>query len=62
MAADAMKLRQLQMMQAQMAGTAYEAERARTDLSNKRIEGFFKRGDDSPVNIPDESIIDKLGK
>ena len=25
------------------AGTVYEAERARSDLSNKRIEAFFKR-------------------
>ena len=61
MAEDAMKLRQLQMMQAQMAGTAYEAERARSDLSNKRLESFFKRGNETPVNIPDESLIDRLG-
>jgi P-type conjugative transfer protein TrbJ len=61
MAEDAMKLRQLQMMQAQMAGTAYEAERAQSDLSNKRLESFFKRGNETPVNIPDESIIDRLG-
>jgi P-type conjugative transfer protein TrbJ len=61
MAEDAMKLRQLQMMQAQMAGTAYEAERARSDLSNRRIESFFKRGDESDVYIPDESFIDRLG-
>jgi P-type conjugative transfer protein TrbJ len=61
LAEDAMKLRQLQMMQAQMAGTAYEAERARSDLSNKRLEYFFKRGNESPVSIPDESIIDRLG-
>ena len=61
LAEDAMKLRQLQMMQAQMAGTAYEAERARSDLSNKRLESFFKRGNEAPVNIPDESIIDRLG-
>jgi P-type conjugative transfer protein TrbJ len=61
MAEDAMKLRQLQMMQAQMAGTAYEAERARSDLSNKRLESFFKRGDETPASIPDESIIDRLG-
>jgi P-type conjugative transfer protein TrbJ len=61
MAEDAMKLRQLQMMQAQMAGTAYEAERAQSDLSNKRLESFFKRGNEAPVNIPDESIIDRLG-
>jgi P-type conjugative transfer protein TrbJ len=61
MAEDAMKLRQLQMMQAQMAGTAYEAERAKSDLSNKRIEAFFKRGNEDAVNIPGESLIDKLG-
>jgi P-type conjugative transfer protein TrbJ len=61
MAEDAMKLRQLQMMQAQMAGTAYEAERARSDLSNKRLESFFKRGNESSVYIPGESLIDKLG-
>jgi P-type conjugative transfer protein TrbJ len=61
MAEDAMKLRQLQMMQAQMAGTAYEAERSRSDLSNKRIESFFKRGNESGVYIPSDSLIDKLG-
>jgi len=61
LAEDAMKLRQLQMMQAQMAGTAYEAERARIDLSNKRIEAFFKRGDESAVDIPGKSIIERLG-
>jgi P-type conjugative transfer protein TrbJ len=61
LAEDAMKLRQLQMMQAQMAGTAYEAERAQSDLSNKRLESFFKRGNETPVNIPEESLIDRLG-
>ncbi|MDR1508106.1 MAG: P-type conjugative transfer protein TrbJ [Synergistaceae bacterium] len=61
LAEDAMKLRQLQMMQAQMAGTAYEAERARSDLSDKRLEDFFKRWNETPVNIPDESLIDRLG-
>jgi P-type conjugative transfer protein TrbJ len=61
LAEDAMKLRHLQMMQAQMAGTAYEAERARDDLSKRRIEAFFKRGDETPVSIPDESLIDRLG-
>jgi conjugal transfer/entry exclusion protein len=61
MAEDAMKLRQLQMMQAQMAGTAYEAERARSDLSNKRLESFFKRGNESSVYISGESLIDQLG-
>jgi P-type conjugative transfer protein TrbJ len=60
LAEDAMKLRQLQMMQAQMAGMAYEAERAQSDLSNKRLESFFKRGNETPVNIPDGSIIDRL--
>ena len=61
LAEDAMKLRQLQMMQAQMAGTAYEAERARSDLSNRRIEAFFERGGEEDVYIPDESIIDRMG-
>jgi P-type conjugative transfer protein TrbJ len=61
LAEDAMKLRQLQMMQAQMTGTAYEAERAKSDLSNRRIESFFKRGNEAPVNIPDKSLIDRLG-
>ncbi|MDR0649260.1 MAG: P-type conjugative transfer protein TrbJ [Synergistaceae bacterium] len=61
MAEDAMKLRQLQMMQAQMAGAAYEAERARSDLSNKRIESFFKRGNEDDAYIPDESLIDRIG-
>ena len=61
LAEDAMKLRQLQMMQAQMAGTAYEAERAKSDLSKRRLESFFKRGNETPVNIPDESLIDRLG-
>jgi len=62
LAEDAMKLRQLQMMQAQMAGTAYEAERARTDLSDKRIEAFFMRGNESSVTIPNESIIERFEK
>ena len=61
MAEDAMKLRQLQMMQAQMEGTAYEAERARSDLSNRRLESFYKRGNESSVYIPSDSLIDKLG-
>ncbi len=61
LADDAMKLRQLQMMQAQMAGTAYEAERARSDLSNKRIESFFKRGAEINVDIPGDSLIDRIG-
>jgi P-type conjugative transfer protein TrbJ len=61
MAEDAMKLRQLQMMQAQMAGTAYVAERSRSDLSNRRLESFFKRGNEDPVYIPDDSLIDRLG-
>jgi P-type conjugative transfer protein TrbJ len=42
LAEDAMKLRQLQMMQSQMAGTVYEAERAQQELSDRRIEAFFK--------------------
>jgi len=62
LAEDAMKLRQLQMMQAQMAGVAYETERAKTDLSNKRIEDFFKRGNENAVSIPGESIIERFGK
>jgi len=62
LAEDAMKLRQLQMMQAQMAGTVYESERAQTDLSDKRIESFFTRGHEYNVHIPDESIIDRLGR
>jgi P-type conjugative transfer protein TrbJ len=61
LAEDAMKLRQLQMMQAQMAGTAYEAERAQSDLSKRRIEAFFKRGNEDDVYIPNESLIDKIG-
>jgi len=61
MAEDAMKLRQLQMMQAQMAGTAYEAERAREDLSRRRIEAFFKRGNEDDVYVPDESLIERIG-
>ena len=62
LAEDAMKMRQLQMMQAQMVGTAFEAERATDDLSNKRIESFFKRGNEDPVPIPSESLIDRLGQ
>ena len=62
LAEDAMKLRQLQMMQAQMAGTALEAERAKEDLSDKRIDAFFQRGNENPVNIPNESLIDRLGQ
>jgi P-type conjugative transfer protein TrbJ len=61
MAEDAMKLRQLQMMQAQMAGTALEAERARSDLSNRRLEAFFKRGNEDDVYIPADSLIDRMG-
>ena len=62
LAEDAMKLRQLQMMQAQMAGTALEAERAADDISNKRIEAFFQRGNEYPVNIPNERLVDRLGQ
>lgn len=58
LAEDAMKLRQLQMMQAQMAGTAHEAERTRGDLSNRRLEDFFRRGEKSSVSIPEKSLID----
>jgi len=58
LAEDALRLRQLQMMQAQMAGTAYEAERTRGDLSNKRLEDFFKRPPEEDVYIPDKSLID----
>jgi P-type conjugative transfer protein TrbJ len=61
LAEDAMKLRQLQMMQAQMAGTALEAERARSDLSDRRLEAFFKRGNEDDVYIPEGSIIDRMG-
>jgi conjugal transfer/entry exclusion protein len=57
-----MKLRQLQMMQAQMAGTALEAERARSDLSDRRLEAFFERGNEDDVYIPEGSIIDRIGK
>jgi P-type conjugative transfer protein TrbJ len=58
---DAMKLRQLQMMQAQMTGTALEAERARRDLSDRRLEAFFERGNEDDVYIPEGSIIDRIG-
>jgi P-type conjugative transfer protein TrbJ len=61
LAEDAMKLRQLQMMQAQMAGVAYEAERAKGELSDRRIELFFKRGDGSSVTVPGGSLIERLG-
>jgi P-type conjugative transfer protein TrbJ len=62
LAEDAMKLRELQMMQAQMAGTAYEAERAQSDLSDRRIEAFYKRGEEDAAPIPDDSFIDKIGQ
>ncbi len=61
LAEDAMKLRQLQMMQAQMTGTVFEAERAQEDLSNARIENFFKPGPVADVNISNQSLIDRLG-
>jgi P-type conjugative transfer protein TrbJ len=61
MAEDSMKLRQLQMMQAQMAGVAYESERSKNDLGDKRVKSFFKRENEDPVNIPDVSLIDRLG-
>lgn len=57
-----MKLRQTQMLQAQMAGTAYEAERAGGDLANRRIDSFFKRGDESSTEIPSGSIIERFGR
>jgi len=60
LAEDAMKLRQLQMMQSQMAGAAYEAERTKSDLSNRRLEEFFKRGDETDVKIPETSLIDNF--
>ena len=60
LAEDATKLRQLQMMQAQMAGTVYEAERARSDLNDRRIESFFKRGNEDLVDIPNKSLIERL--
>ena len=62
LAEDSMKLRQLQMIQAQMTGTTFEAERAREDLSNKRIEDFFRRGHEVEVHITDESLIDRIGR
>jgi P-type conjugative transfer protein TrbJ len=62
LAEDAMKLRQLQMMQAQMAGTALEAERTRDDLSDRRLEAFYKRGNEDDAYIPEGSIIDRIGK
>jgi len=62
LAEDAMRLRQLHMMQAQMAGTALEAERARNELSNKRLENFFKRETETPVYIPNESLIERFGR
>ena len=62
LAEDAMRLRQLQMMQAQMVGTAYEAERAIADLSDRRIDAFFRRGNENPVDIPSESIIERFAR
>ena len=53
---------QLQMMQAQMAGTAYAAERAIADLSDRRIHAFFRRGNENPVHIPSESIIERFAR
>jgi P-type conjugative transfer protein TrbJ len=58
MADDALKLRQLQMMQAQMAGVVLEAERTKEDLANKRIEACFKRGYEEEIHIPEGSLID----
>jgi P-type conjugative transfer protein TrbJ len=59
LAEDAMKLRHLQMMQAQMSGTVYEAERAQQELSDRRIEAFFKR-DDGNLNV-DERLNKGVG-
>jgi P-type conjugative transfer protein TrbJ len=59
LAEDAMKLRQLQMMQSQMAGTVYEAERAQQELSDRRIEAFFKKDSDT-LNV-DERLNKGLG-
>jgi P-type conjugative transfer protein TrbJ len=59
LAEDAMKLRQLQMMQSQMAGTVYEAERAQRELSDRRIEAFFKQ-DDGALNV-DERLNKGVG-
>lgn len=61
LAEDAMKLRQLQMMQAQMTGTVFESEHAQEDLSDTRIENFFKPAPEMDVHIPDQSLIDRLG-
>jgi P-type conjugative transfer protein TrbJ len=59
LAEDAMKLRQLAMIQAQTAATVYEAERAQGELSDRRIEAFFKRDD---VNLEiDERLNKGLG-
>lgn len=58
---EALRLRQLQMLQAQQTGAAFEAERAREDLSKKRLEGFFESPAEEPVNIPSGSLIDRLG-
>ena len=64
LAEESMKLRQTQMMQTQMIGAVYEAQRAQEDLSKKNLERFFKRGaggTGAGLNIPNESFIDRLG-
>ena len=54
-----MRLRQMAMMQAQMAGVALEAERAKEDARQKRLEAFFKPASPSDVKGPAfESLAD----
>ena len=54
-----MRLRQMTMMQAQMAGVALEAERAKEDARQKRLEAFFKLVFPSDVKGPAfESLAD----
>ena len=54
-----MRLRQMTMMQAQMAGVALEAERAKEDARQKRLEAFFKPASPSDVKGPAfESLAD----
>ncbi|MDR2523000.1 MAG: P-type conjugative transfer protein TrbJ [Synergistaceae bacterium] len=61
LAEESMRLRQTQMMQVQMIGAVYEAQRAQEDLSKKNIERFFKRGTSGGLNISNESFVDRLG-
>ncbi len=56
-----MRLRQLQMLQAQQTAAAFEAERAREDLSRKRTEAFFEKAPEEKIDIPDKSLIEILG-